>query len=561
MKKPPNRTEQMRRNSPPRTMAVLLLAALAATSCANSGEVVVVDPRATRPPAAETDTGPPPDPEPDSTQRQDDPEPDSTQRQHAPGPDGAELQDGIQREAAAVVPLSGGSEGGTQGEGADDGRVEETNENTGAGGGPGGGPGSDDGGVGPVGITDVPPGAACVVVGDECVAVGGRFLAGYDIPGVPFDAGVRGGLVLLPERVRPAGFTHEVLDLCDDSVAFLVANERFLGPGEEPTQQELLQVAILRLRVDCDTEGGPRYIYMGNGRTSGGRPYATRQEALSNYVESQAKYADRNKQHPGGKLLGYGGHLSRQFPLEERDEVVVLADTVSVAGGAVRGLVHNLSETLYARNVTITARTPGSAEALSWLWPLTVQPGERAPFEIENWQGPQNPLEIAIEVTADLSPVLDISRSFDVYGSEATYEPPPEIGDNIVIRGFLRPPTSPPGLDELVMGQTIEDLRAYTAWLNADGAVTEVRQHRPHTTVYYGECCWNYVYADASVYPPPPDKLPDEIAARDDLRYAEYAHIGPRIFFVDKKREGDYQVWFGGANPPPNNQPGNNPDG
>ena len=89
------------------------------------------------------------------------------------------------------------------------------------------------------------------------------------------------------------------------------------------------------------------------------------------------------------------------------DEVRVLADTVAVRDGVLRGLVRNLSRTLWAYGVTV------SAEGKSWQWPLSVQPGEVAPFEINGWSGPDDPEQIDLTVTAQMSPKGDISRSYD----------------------------------------------------------------------------------------------------------------------------------------------------
>lgn len=64
------------------------------------------------------------------------------------------------------------------------------------------------------------------------------------------------------------------------------------------------------------------------------------------------------------------------------DDVRVLTDTVLVRDGVLRGLVRNWSRTLWAYGVAVTA------DGRSWHWPLSVQPGEVAPFEIDGWDGP-----------------------------------------------------------------------------------------------------------------------------------------------------------------------------
>ena len=65
-----------------------------------------------------------------------------------------------------------------------------------------------------------------------------------------------------------------------------------------------------------------------------------------------------------------------------RDEVAVLGDSVLVRDRVVRGLVQNMSERMFARDVAV------SVDAKRWEFPLTVQPGEVAPFVIEDYRGP-----------------------------------------------------------------------------------------------------------------------------------------------------------------------------
>ena len=317
------------------------------------------------------------------------------------------------------APVVGGA--GVVVQGAGD--AGDTGQDPGPGDGDGGssGPGGPGDGEGPVGDTGES-------TGDVVLPGGYAELISPEV--------VRGGLVLLPEPSLPVGLVNEVVDLCDDSAAFLKANRRVLGPGEAATEEELLEVLMVRSAsgVDCDVSGGRRYIYVGDESWTEAHP--TVAEALAHRDRIEAKWVDARKRRPDGELLGYHGMFKREFPLEPRDEVVVLADTVSVSGGVVRGLVHNLSEGLYARNVVV------SAGDSSWRWPLTVQPGERAPFEIEGWQGSNDPNEIALSVTADTSTVFDLSRAFKI----GEYRPEPRRDRYVAMSALLTEPTSPPGL-------------------------------------------------------------------------------------------------------------------
>lgn len=90
------------------------------------------------------------------------------------------------------------------------------------------------------------------------------------------------------------------------------------------------------------------------------------------------------------------------------DEVRVLAESLSIRDGALRGLVRNWSRNLWAYRVTVTAGDR------VWEWPLSMQPGEAAPFEFEDWTGDQDPLAVEYAVTGQMSPDVDRSRLFHI---------------------------------------------------------------------------------------------------------------------------------------------------
>ena len=350
---------------------------------------------------------------------------------------------------------------------------------------------------------------------------------------------VRGGLVLLPEPSLPVGLVNEVVDLCDDSAAFFAANGRVLGPGEVATEEELWEVYMFLTSdgVECDESGGRRYIYVGNGwSTSPAHP--TVAEALAHRDRIEAKWVDARRRRPDGELLGYHGMFKREFPLEPRDEVVVLSDTVSVSGGVVRGLVHNLSEGLYARNVVV------SAGDSSWRWPLTVQPGERAPFEIEGWQGSKDPAEVALSVTADMSTVFDLSRAFGI----GEYRPEPQRGRYVAMGALLTEPTSPPGLGEAIGQQTIDDLRAYFAVLDVgSGTVIDVVKGLVYFSVWHDDGTVSDprdIVIDS--YPVSPDSLPEHYTFLPSGQRAPFGSV----LDAESYTNYDLQVWFGGATPP-----------
>ena len=367
---------------------------------------------------------------------------------------------------------------------------------------------------------------------------------------------VRGGLVLLPEPTMPLELVHEIVDMCDDSVAFLLANRRManrrnLAPGETPTAEELDEVWMERDSsfVNCEKEGGRRYLYVSeNWNVATAEPTVAEAIAARDKINN-GRWSDEGiRRSIRGKLLGTFGMFNRKFPLEKRDEVVVLVDTVSVSDGVIRGLVHNLSEVFYARDVIV------EVDGLSWWWPLTLQPGERAPFEITGWDRNTNPIEAGLTVTANMSTTYDLSRSFDM----GENRPTPERGDYVLISGHLVAPTSPTGLDELVREQTIEDLRSYFAIIDInDGTVVEVTQELLGYPVWHN---------DGTVSDPRTPIVDSYPVTNDDLpKYHKLipGSVGLEPFLsgleVDQYTNFDIQVWFGGANPPPTKQtPTNN---
>ena len=302
-----------------------------------------------------------------------------------------------------------------------------------------------------------------------------------------------------------SGVANEVYDLCDDHDAYVAVFARALGPGEEMTSEERDAIAFKRqvAEVSCDEPGGRRYVYMSDVGPSGA--FATKQAAIDDDNERNC-YSDAHLiVHPKDIPLGYFGHLDWTFPLEDIDEIVALEESVLVRDGAIRGLVRNLSKTMFAREVTVTARPAAgqesennNAQAVSGRFPLTVQPGERAPFEINGWTGSDDLADIELKVTAKLSDRVDITRSF-AFGTGTSYLTT-QLVDEEVFKNFvpyfvyqaeehkipdnrrfsfehiqvnLVAPTSHPSLTDQTLNQNIEDLRVYMALLS-NGKVHDI---------------------------------------------------------------------------------------
>ncbi len=176
-----------------------------------------------------------------------------------------------------------------------------------------------------------------------------------------------------------------------------------------------------------------------------------------------------------------------------RDEVAVRLDSVLVRGGAVRGLVQNMSERLFARHVTVSV---GDGR---WVFPLTVQPTEVVPFEIEGYRGPSDPESIGFEVSAQFVPEPDARRSFFVSGSPGLWAdtwdqvwhlmqlypgvmPLEDVSDDEWYQAYMSTvdlvePTSHPGVAEEVTDLVVEDLRVFLTEMDYhDGRVFDVRE-------------------------------------------------------------------------------------
>ena len=206
---------------------------------------------------------------------------------------------------------------------------------------------------------------------------------------------------------------------------------------------------------------------------------------------------------PGLVDLGYRNLPDRYTLPHLRDEVAVRLDSVLVRDGVVRGLVQNMSQGLFARDVTV------SVDDRVWVFPLTVQPTEVVPFVIDDYAGPTDPDLIKFKITASFTRLPDPKRSFYISGfpghwverwgilKETRYpyyadDRPPAGTTDADWVGFyetevvLRAPSSHPSIADEAIGQTIDDLRIYLTRMNNDGRVLEVREMMPYIDEYVG---------------------------------------------------------------------------
>ena len=384
-----------------------------------------------------------------------------------------------------------------------------------------------------------------------------------------------GGLLWFEEPDVWEKLSLEVFDWCDDNAATIAVFGRPLVPGEDPLvafkdyfdrrgwpvefrdYHFELEEERRDVGADCTKPGGKRYSAL----VSDNSPYfafATEAEAIE--YRNQQLNTEYARRFPSGWLLGWWGDLQRELPLEPRNEVVVLDSTVTVSGGVIRGLVHNLSRELFARNVTVTARPvqtddnieDGGDQELSWQWPLTLQPGEQAPFELKGWKHGNDLTKIDIRVTAALSPEVDITRSFIFV--RAPFGDNPSKGGRIdkwYYEAILEVPTSHPSLADAVLTQTIPNLRAFVAFFDdRDGKVIHLEQLTTHALGIYD----NYeksVLVEIASFPATLDDFPEPIASRDDLVINSSPDGAPITAVTFLNRSNYHQVWVGGANPQP----------
>ena len=346
------------------------------------------------------------------------------------------------------------------------------------------------------------------------VAQTGALIPGDDVPftwlftgravrdqdgNITYPGGKYGGFWWEPEP-QWSEVLNETLDMCDDNDAYAAARRRRLWPGEEiePWEQERISNLRWAKGVTCGP-GGRRYVYVIEG---GLGPAGTSPQDAIEQLSQDAKNSPRfgKVTGPPGFPLGYrGDYYHVESPA---DEVVVLPESVTVIDGTIRGLIQNRSRTQWARDATVTA---GGQQ---WRWPLTMQPEEAAPFEIPNWAGTTDPAAIELQVTANLSPAVDISRAIsfvvinDWFGTwdeylkqkfPTTAIPDPPDGDFVYTEAVMqvRVPTSHPELAHQINSQTINDLKAYVAFLEDPGPgtgppikVTEVTEITPYMYIW-----------------------------------------------------------------------------
>ena len=287
-----------------------------------------------------------------------------------------------------------------------------------------------------------------------------------------------------------------------------------------------------------------------------------------------------NEQETDGSL--YGDYSSQYTDYK----VVVERDTVGLADGIIRGLVINQSDRMFARDVVVTASTGGGSNtATSRPWPLTVQPGERAPFEIAGWVGSANIEDIEFTVSSTHSERVDLSRSFqmirnrvgivyregmeDTYRQERYNRPPIPTADpgNVLyhyedeflslyphfltsggefgsqglfyfdFNAELEETDSHPNLNDEIKNQVVEELKAYVAFFNSDMEVVAIEELDPLTAIHQPPE-YEPKLIPVSTVPTP------SVQARHSVRLLVTI---PREDAQQSSQYQFFQIWIGGA--------------
>jgi hypothetical protein len=366
----------------------------------------------------------------------------------------------------------------------------------------------------------------------------------------------------------------EAFDVCDDGSPWAVYERvldsfepsvfvppRFEGDRDNVTPYEILDEFEDARKGNCGGhfEGTAQYAHMGYGGL--GPLRASPEEAIEAMQSASCPYGCGHNLGSGqssARPVGYQMPYDVYAVEEPSDEVVLLWDSVAVSDGDLLGLVQNRSAALFARGVTVTLR------GHSWVFPLTVQPGEVAPFVVGAGTVSALPERSEIEVSAALSPQPDLSRSYEFtpFHSMGVVEwdrhwlpdflADPDnamnfapmdlpLGPGDLVREWQSPvklvePNSHPGVAGRVADHTIEDPLGYLTFL--DGHLRVFAVHRLSPINYY-----------TSPYEPLTGGLP--IIHNG---YRHYTFMLEFLWLADSQYDGkdvEFVVQVGGANPGP----------
>lgn len=306
------------------------------------------------------------------------------------------------------------------------------------------------------------------------------------------------------EPFRDGELVGTILDTCEFENALAALFGRHGTHADEDTVRHIEEMWSA---AGCD--GGiahdlsSRYAYIGQDQTY---YFATleRAQAYRDSVELESRSRHPTELPAGSTILGF---LSINAPYgveflpadSSFDAVHILPTSLSRRGNVLRGLVRNWSQDKFAYGLTV------EANGLNWSWPLSVQPGEVAPFELHGWNEALQIEEADFLVRAELSSDADLSRSFAI---ESTWqgEPlvrsrfgemlPPAVIDqfpegvshvNWMSAVLKRPWSAQPTAAEGWRSVAEFEVRAFVAWILSDGSISHVMPIIPSLAYYFDE--------------------------------------------------------------------------
>jgi len=232
----------------------------------------------------------------------------------------------------------------------------------------------------------------------------------------------------LDEHLRVVETPVRVFDMCDDAEAYEAMTGEVHSSGALMHADKFMFVLEHRSGLDCSAAPhqdpvGDRYAVRnhldGLSLSFLGSPSAASREGerlaglgLPYVQEHRHSAVASGGYHTPALLAGDADpYPAIEFPPADRprDSIEVIAESVGVHDGVLRGLVRNWSRELWAYSTTVTA---GDS---TWLWPLSIQPGETAPFELAGWTGPDDSARIEFRIDAEMSSEVDLSRAFSVW--------------------------------------------------------------------------------------------------------------------------------------------------